>query len=127
MRKLIILIMAFLLPISALDMRADDKGQIKKIPLAFETGGRITRSLDLGVIESYYFVDYSYIYTMVANNLGYVEVVVTNTSTGESWSNIFDSSIEPQSFLLISGTPGYYDVEYVTESGKKYSGEFIIE
>lgn len=126
MRKLMILMMAFLLPLSALEMRADDKEQIKKIPLGFETGGRITRSLHEGVIESYYYVDYSYIYTIVADNLGYVEVVVTNNSTGESWSNTFDSSIEPQSFLQISGTPGYYGVEYVTESGETYVGSFVI-
>lgn len=121
-----ILMMAFLLPFSAHEMRADDEEQIKKIPLGFDTGGRITRSLQDGVIESYYYVDYSCIYTIVADNLGYVELVVTNTSTGESWSCFFDSSIEPQSCLQISGAPGYYDIEYGTESGCVYIGSFVI-
>lgn len=126
MRTLLILMMAFLLPLSALDMSADEKEQIKKIPLGFETGGRITRSLHDGVIEAYYYLGYSYIYTIVADNLGYVELVVTNNSTGESWIHNFDSSIEPQSILQISGTSGYYGVEYVTESGETYVGSFVI-
>ena len=58
--------------------------------------------------------------------LGKIEIIVTNSSTGESWSNFFDSSIEPQSFLQISGTPGYYNVEYVTESNETYVGSFVI-
>ena len=33
MRKLLILMMAFLLPVSALEMRADEKVQIKIVPM----------------------------------------------------------------------------------------------
>ena len=32
-----------------------------------------------------------------------------------------------QTLLPISGTPGYYEIEYVTESGDVYTGEFLIE
>ena len=39
----------------------------------------------------------------------------------------FDSSNEQQSFLQISGTPGYYEIEYITEPGDIYEGEFLIE
>lgn len=37
MRKILILTMAFLLPVSALEMRADEKEQIKKIPLKMDS------------------------------------------------------------------------------------------
>lgn len=33
MRKLMIFLVAFLLPLSALEMSADEKGEIQKIPL----------------------------------------------------------------------------------------------
>ena len=126
MRKLIILIMAFLLPLSALEMRADDKEQIKKIPLWRTDGSHLRRDFVVIPIESYYYASMEGLIT-TATNLGDVVVNISNMSTGESWSNIFDSSTESQSFFQISGTPGYYGIEYVTESGEIYSGEFIIE
>ena len=119
--------MALLLPFSALEMRADDKVQNRKIPVVLETMTRVTRSLYKEVIVSYLNVDFSYINTIVLESLGEIEVTATNTSTGESWSNTFDSMTEHQSFLPISGTPGYYEIEYVTEAGDVYAGEFIIE
>lgn len=70
---------------------------------------------------------FSSIYTTVYEDLGEVEVYVTNTSTGEFWMTSFDSSNEQQSFLQISGTPGCYEIEYITESGDVYEGEFLIE
>lgn len=122
-----ILMMALLLPFSALEMRADDKVQNRKIPVVLETMTRVTRSLYKEVIVSYLNVDFSYINTIVLESLGEIEVTATNTSTGESWSNTFDSMTEHQSFLPISGTPGYYEIEYITEFGDVYAGEFLIE
>ena len=78
-------------------------------------------------IESAYYSVLSGIHTITSVNLGEVEVLVTNTSTGEFWMTSFDSSNEQQSFLQISGTPGYYEIEYITESGDIYEGEFLIE
>ena len=118
--------MAFLLPIFAFEMRADDKEQIKKIPIWKVDESSLHRDLVQTPITSYVLMSMKIICTCTIENLGEIELTVINTSSGEMWSNIFDSAIEPQSFLQISGAPGYYDVEYVTESGEVYVGSFVI-
>ena len=126
MRKLMILIMVFLLPFFAFEMRADDKEQIKKIPIWKVDESLLHRDLVQTPITAYALISMNSICTCTNVGLGKIEIIVTNSSTGESWSNFFDSSIEPQSFLQISGTPGYYNVEYVTESNETYVGSFVI-
>ena len=69
----------------------------------------------------------SAIFTIVTSDLGQIEMTVTNLSTGEVWSDSFDSGVIMQTLLPISGTPGFYEIEYVTESGDVYAGEFLIE
>lgn len=69
----------------------------------------------------------STIQTTVTSDLGEIEMTVTNLSTGEAWSDSFDSGVIMQTLLPISGTPGFYEIEYVTESGDVYAGEFLIE
>ena len=127
MRKSIILLVAFLLPLFALEMSADEKPQIKKIPLQLDEDSRLHRDLSLCVIEVYYFSMLSSIQTTVTSDLGQIEMTVTNLSTGEAWSDTFDSGAIMQILLPISGTPGCYEIEYVTESGDGYAGEFLIE
>ena len=68
----------------------------------------------------------SAIYTTVTSDLGQIEMTVTNLSTGEAWSDTFDSGVIMQTLLPISGTAGYYEIEYVTESGDVYEGIFIL-
>lgn len=79
--------------------------------------GKLVRDLQVTISADYY--------SMLSSI--YTTVYVTNTSTGELWMTSFDSSNEQQSFLQISGTPGYYEIEYITESGDVYEGEFLIE
>lgn len=69
----------------------------------------------------------SVIYTTLTSDLGQIEMTVVNLSTGETWSDTFDSGVIMQTLLPISGTPGFYEIEYVTESGDVYAGEFLIE
>lgn len=125
MRKLFILIMAFLLPVSALEMRADET-KVDKILIRVDRKGRLSRDLDAEFLVTYY-VNFPCIQTTVPEDLGEVELNVANLSTGESWSCIFDSATQSQAFLPISGSPGYYEIEYTTESGDVYSGELLIE
>ena len=127
MRKLMILLVAFLLPLSALEMRADEKGEIQKIPLILQGGTKLKRNIEESSIESYYYGMLSGIQTTVTEDLGEVEVTVTNLSTGEAWSDSFDSGVTMQTLLPISGTSGYYEINYVTESGDVYTGEFLVE
>ena len=125
MRKLFILMMAFLLPVSALEMRADET-KVDKILIRVDRKGRLSRDLDAEFLVTYY-VNFPCIQTTVPADLGEVELNVANLSTGESWSCIFDSATQSQAFLPISGSPGYYEIEYTTESGDVYSGELLIE
>ena len=127
MRKIMILVMAFLLPFTALEMRADDEVQISKIPLRNNKGNELCRNVSGDNIISNFYVMFSCVETLVTEDLGEVTVIVTNTSTGEFWSDTFDSATERQSFLQISGSQGYYEIEYITESGDVYSGQFLIE
>ena len=118
--------MAMLLPLSALEISADEKGVIQKIPLQIGKSTILKRDCTVPIEANYYGM-ISGIQTSVSEDIGEVEVLVTNTSTGEFWMTSFDSSNEQQSFLQISGTPGYYEIEYITESGDVYEGEFLIE
>ena len=67
------------------------------------------------------------IMTTVQSDLGDVLITVTNCSTGNVWYDSFDSALEPQTMLPISGEPGVYEITYITESGNIYEGTFIIE
>ena len=121
-----IFLVAFLLPLSALEMSADEKGEIQKIPLVLQGGTKLKRNIEEFSIESYYYGMLSSIQTTVTSDLGQIEMTVTNLSTGEAWSDTFDSGAIMQILLPISGTPGCYEIEYVTESGDVYEGIFIL-
>lgn len=125
MRKLF-LILALLLPLSAFQMRADDENvEMKKIPI-YQTGqDRLGRS---GIeIDTYYFNFLNCINTLTISDIGEIEVRVTNCSTGETWFETFNSGLYSQHMLQISGTSGFYEIIYITESGVMYEGSFILE
>lgn len=125
MRKLILLL-ATLLPLFVFEMNADEK-EAKKIPLQVQSTGRLCRSLTESPIEANYYGLMSALHTVVLSDIGEVELTVTNCSTGENWSYCFDSATETVCLLEISGTAGYYEVTYLTETGDTYCGTFIIE
>lgn len=127
MRKSIILLVAFLLPLSVLEMSADEKGTIRPIPLIKVEKKDLSRSVVQESIMTVYYGPFSSVQTTVTEDLGTVEVTVVNATTGEMWYDSFDSAAEQQILLPISGTPGFYEIEYVTESGDVYAGEFLIE
>lgn len=78
-------------------------------------------------IHAHYLEDSRAIYTTLASDLGQIEMTVTNLSTGEAWSDSFDSGVVMQTLLPISGTRGYYEIIYVSEFGNIYEGNFVIE
>ena len=123
-----ILLMALLLPLSAFEMSADNPNPvIKKIPLLIGQKVPIKRTQQVISFESYFYGPMSCIHTIVLDDLGEVEINVTNASTGEFWTATFDTSVDNQYSLQISTTSGLYEVEYTTASGDIYEGEFIIE
>ena len=89
--------------------------------------GHDIRSLIQLPIECHYFGIMNTIVTTVQSDLGDVVLTVTNCSTGSVWYDSFDSALEPQTILPISGDPGVYEITYITESGNVYEGTFIIE
>lgn len=127
MRKLFTLLAAFMLPFFVFEMSADEQENRKDIPLLIVNGNLLQRGQSVTSITSCYNKMMSCIHTTVSEDIGDVDVYVTNCSTGESWEYSFDSSTEHQSVLLISGNPGLYEVLYQTESGNYYEGEFEIE
>ena len=65
--------------------------------------------------------------TTITSQLGQVETIVTNLSTGETWFATIYTQESTLNILPISGTPGYYKVEYFTQDGDIYEGELTIE
>lgn len=124
--RIIIIMMALLLSLSAFEMSADNEKAAKKIPLELKQHGKMNRSLIQEPIISYYYGMMTAIQTSVTSDLGVVDVMVTNSSTGESWYDSFDSSEEPQTILQISGEAGLYEITYTTEAGDIYEGTFTV-
>lgn len=125
MRKLF-LMLAFLLPLFAPDMSADDENAKMKIPLELQPKTKLNRSLVLEPLTCHYYSMMTSIVTTVTSDQGNVTLTVTNLSTGDAWYDVFDSATEPQTLLPISGTPGLYEIVYTTQSGDVYEGSFII-
>ena len=123
MKKIIIIMMALLLPLSAFEMSADNEKAVMKIPLEVKNNKGLGRSLIQEPIVSYYYGMMTAVQTSVTSDLGVVDVMVT---TGESWYDSFDSSEEPQTIQQISGEAGLYEITYTTESGDIYECTFVI-
>lgn len=126
MKKLIIFLMAVLLPLSAFEVSADEK-EARKIHLTKDFTKKVERTLFVLPLESYYLGMLSSIQTTVTSDLGRIDMTVTNLMTGESWSDTFDSALTPQTYLPISGAPGLYKITYLTSFGDLYEGTFTIE
>ena len=127
MRKTLLLLLALLLPLSAFEMNADNEDAVMKIPLELEIEKNFERTLTQIPIESYYFGMMNAVVTTVWSDLGDVLLTVTNLSTGDVWYDSFDSALEPQTLLPLSGEPGIYEIVYITGSGGIYEGTFLIE
>ena len=124
-KKLITLIMAVLLPLSAFQMSADEK-EARPIPIKKSLVNDMTRTQHSLPIESYFLGMVNAIQTSVTSDLGMIEMTVINLTTGETWSETFDSAVSPH-FLQISGAPGLYEITYLTSFGDLYEGNFTIE
>ena len=126
MKKLIFYLMALLLPLSTFEMSADDETAVIKIPLELDIEKNFERQVVQGPIECYYYSIMNTLVTTVYSDLGAVAVTVTNCSTGIVWYDSFDSALEPQTMLSLSGEPGIYEIVYITESGDIYDGTFNL-
>ena len=130
MKKYFVLLTALLLPLFAFEMSADEEkaeNAEMRIPLYVSTKNQLSRTLIPESVECYFYRMMSTIQTSVSSDLGNVSLTVTNCTTGEVWYDFFDSAMEPQAYLQISGTDGLYEVVYITESGVVYEGCFTVE
>ena len=128
--KLILILLAVFLPLSAFSMNVDEPPHKQEIPLDLiinGDNGYDNRSLIQLPIECCYFGMMNSLVTTVWSDLGDVVLTVTNCSTGNVWYDSFDSALEPQTVLTLSGEPGIYQIVYITESGDIYEGILNIE
>ena len=58
-------------------------------------------------------------------DIGTIALLVTNQTTGESWSGLLDSSMG-EGGLCISGTSGTYTVSIMLTDGCEYEGTFKL-
>lgn len=127
MKRLCILLTALLLPLFAFGMIAEDEKAIMKIPLEMTSEIKNVRGLVHESIICHYYGMMDAVVTTFCSDLGEVNLTVTNVTTGEVWSEILDSAQYPQPILSVSGSEGFYEITYITESGNIYEGTFIIE
>ena len=128
--KFLLMTLVVFLPLSSFVLNADEQKNKQEIPLhqTHDSGpGHDIRSLIQLPIECHYLDIMNTIVTTVQSDLGDVVLTVTNCSTGNVWYDSFDSTLEPQTMLPISGEPGVYEITYITESGNIYEGTFIID
>ena len=126
-KKLIPLFLALTAMFCIVPMRGDtppDKGQ--EIPIRKVDDNRIIRSLTEVQLSAWYNPVFMLIQTNSTSDLGSVEMTVTNLSTGETWTDSFDSVVTPH-LLPISGAPGLYEITYLTSFGDLYEGQLIID
>ena len=126
--KFLLILLAVFLPLSASVLNADEPPHKQDIPLypIDPEGGKDIRSQIQHPIECHYLGMINAFVTTVWSDLGDVTLTVTNCSTGSVWYDSFNSSMEPQAFLAISGEPGTYKIIYITESGGIYKGALTI-
>lgn len=125
-KKLIPTLLAFSAVFCTMPMHADSMPEdYFEIPIKTENNSSLVRSVP--EIQAYYLETFCALQTVIRTDLGEVNLTVKNLSTSEVLWSTFDSQENPQFFLPISGAPGYYEIEFITESGDVYVGEFIID
>lgn len=127
--KLLLFLLLASLPLSAFYLKADESEHRQKIPLYNTHNGNQDhdiRTLIQLPVECCYLGMMNTLVTTVYSDLGDVTITVTNCSTGDVWYDSFDSALEPQTMLTLSGDPGVYEIVYITESGDIYDGTFNL-
>ena len=125
MKKLIFNLWVLALIFCAVPVHGDTPEETQReIPMKKLQNTSLNRSLN--EIRAYYDVFASSVTSHLSSDLGMVEMIITNFSTGEQMSYVFDSSYTLLISHPISGDPGYYEVMYRSENGSCYQGNFII-
>ena len=106
------------------------KAQATNIPIPIKrtqggtgSSGGILRSPAFVPIDAY--VSNAMVYVDFLNDLGEVEIELTNITTGDSVNETIENAI---GWIVISfsGDSGSYQITFTLSSGAKYSGEFEL-
>lgn len=106
---------------------AEDGQQFIPIPVQDNTvvTGRTHRAPAYIPIQAYYDGLFASIYVQFLQNIGDVDVTITNLSTGDYVNYDIDTSIGG-TLLPISGEMGIYRIVFHLASGTEYEGQFAI-
>ena len=121
--RISIFILTVLLSFANLIANTSEEDDRKEIVIIKDNNPR-PRTPDFGVpIEAYY--QGGVIYLHFSEDIGCMDVNVTNITTGEQWQDVAcsDSSVET---IIISSLQGNYQITLETEVGITYSGEFTL-
>lgn len=110
-------------------MFANTQNPPKKVYISKLTTGDIknVRTPSSEEILCYYYEDAEVIHSTSLVDFGNIQVTVINTSTGESWLDMFNSADETIHILHIPCVPGIYELIYTTDTGAVYTGTLQIE
>ena len=107
---------------------AEDEHQfipIRVLDNTIETGRTHRSSTDIPIM-AYYDDFMSSVCLQFLQNIGDVDVIITNAFTGVFLEYEVDSSIS-SALLPISGDAGYYNITFLLSDGSGFEGEFEIE
>lgn len=126
--KKIVLILSFLCLVATSSWSAEDDHQFIPIAVLDNTvvTGQTHRAPIFIPIQAYYDVFFTSVCVQFLQNIGDVDVTITNLCTGDYVKYDVDSSIG-WTMLPISGEAGTYRIVLLLSSGAGYEGQFEIE
>lgn len=128
MKKILLLTLLAITSHVSFHLNADENEPVSmQIPMQKTDNIKHVRDVERNLISCYFHPHLDCIQTLVSTDVGNLEVLVRNCSTGEIWCDIFDSASDYDMFLEISGTAGAYIVTCTTASGEIYEGFLIVE
>lgn len=121
--RISIFILTVLLSFANLIANTSEEDDRKEIVIIKDNNPR-PRTPDFGVpIEAYY--QGGVIYLHFSEDIGCMDVNVTNITTGEQWNDTAcaDNSVE---VIAVSSSHGNYQITLESETGTTYFGEFTL-
>lgn len=118
---ILVSILAITLPV----LKASTPKPTKKVTIT-KIVDRLPRTPQSEEIECYFHGTEMIIQSSFLRDMSLVTISVSNTNTGEKWTDNFDSSETNPHILSVSNEPGNYVVTYTTESGDIYEGSYDV-
>ena len=126
MKRIIIILASILMSLAFGSLNAtSDEGVVVVTILPASHVGTTVPNRSLPPIEAYYSSCISSVIVSFTNNIGDVDVVLTNLFTGESYEGSINAYGMPV-LIPISGTEGVYTINFTLENGDEYIGEFEL-